>query len=82
MRVVPVVRLIAFRLPGDGRLTTTMEHRGGLDNDDGALSWLRRPGSARGAGACGAGAAAEARGVGDRERGEGEATEPGAVSPS
>ena len=40
VRVVPVVRLIEFRFPGDGRLATAMEHRGGQDDDDGALPWL------------------------------------------
>jgi len=31
-----------------GPLTTTMEHRGGQDNDDGALPWLGRPGTGLG----------------------------------
>jgi hypothetical protein len=31
MRMVPVVRLIAFRFPGTGLLATTMEHHGGRD---------------------------------------------------
>jgi hypothetical protein len=61
VRVVAVVRLIAFRFAGPGLLTTTMEHRGGQDHDNGTLPWLRRPGIARGAGTGGAGAAAEAR---------------------
>jgi hypothetical protein len=39
VRVVPVVRLIAFRFPGSGLRTTTMEHRGGQDDDDGA--WVQ-----------------------------------------
>jgi hypothetical protein len=30
-RVVPAVRLIAFRFPGPGLLTTTMEHHGAQD---------------------------------------------------
>jgi hypothetical protein len=61
--VVPVVRLIGFRFPGAGLSTTTMEHRGGLDDDDGALPWLRGARDRAGAGAAGAGAAAEACGV-------------------
>ena len=61
MRLVPVVRLIAFGFPGAGLLTTTMEHRGGRDNGDGALPWLRGGPGPRGAGAGGAGAAAGAR---------------------
>jgi hypothetical protein len=48
---VAVVRLIAFLFPGAGLVTTTMEHRGGRDHDDGALPWLRRPGTARELGA-------------------------------
>jgi Icc-related predicted phosphoesterase len=41
-------------------LTTTMEHRGGQDNDDGASWWLPRPGTGPGAGTGGAGAAGDA----------------------
>jgi hypothetical protein len=39
--LVLLVLLFAFQLPGPGPLTTTMEHRGGRDHDDGALPWLR-----------------------------------------
>jgi hypothetical protein len=45
------MHLIAFRRLQAGPLTATMEHRGGQDNDDGASSWLRRPGTGRGIGA-------------------------------
>jgi diguanylate cyclase (GGDEF)-like protein len=37
---------IAFRRAQSSR-TTTMEHRGGHNHNDGALPWLRRPGTAR-----------------------------------
>jgi hypothetical protein len=43
--VVPVMHLITFRHLQSAPLTTTMEHRGGQDNDDGASSWLRQPGT-------------------------------------
>jgi hypothetical protein len=47
-RVVLVVHLIAFRRLQASALTTTMEHRGGSDQDDGALSWLGWSGTGRG----------------------------------
>jgi hypothetical protein len=63
VRLVPLVLLFAFRLPGPGPLTTTMEHHGGRNHDDGALPWLRRPRDRAGPGTGGAEAAAEARSV-------------------
>src|SRR5579859_1007394 len=63
VRVVAVVRLIAFRFPGGELPATTMEHHGGQDHDDGALPWLRQARDRAGAGTGGAGAAAEARSV-------------------
>jgi len=71
-RVVPVMHLITFWRLQTAPLTTTMEHRGGQDNDDGASSWFRRlgtgPAPVRGLGieearaASEAGAASEASG--------------------
>jgi hypothetical protein len=58
-RVVPVMHLIAFRRLEARPLTTTMEHCGGPDNDDGALSWLCQPGTRPRAGGGDAGAACE-----------------------
>jgi hypothetical protein len=62
VRVVPVVRLIAFRFPEAGLFTTTMEHRGGRDDDDGALPWLGGGPVRAGAGTGGTGAPGEVPG--------------------
>jgi hypothetical protein len=58
--VVPVMHLItSWRLQASP-LTTTMEHRGGCDHDDGASWWLCRPGTGPGLVAGDAEAAGEA----------------------